>query len=348
MTLILPQRCLLVTNARRCLMELRHLRYLVAVAEELSFRRAADRLHVSHPALSRQIRDLEDELGLKVFNRNARRVELTEAGRVFLVGARRTLASAREAIAQAREAVKGERGRLTIGCFALLTHAFLPEALARFGGRFPLVEVTVRHMDNRTQVEALLDGSLMLGLGRLDPTLEGSEALTATLLLRSPFCIACSERRWPAKRGSPKLSAFREDPFLALAPEVGSGEDYMRLVRGVCQRQGGFEPTFLPVGSTSEAVLSMVAAGRGVLVAPAIGFRDRTSGVNVYVLDRAKGEYELFLIRRSTSESTTTVDNFVKILAESVRRLQTPRQDAKASGRGAQKGRTQRGKEGME
>jgi DNA-binding transcriptional LysR family regulator len=178
-------------------------------------------------------------------------------------------------------------------------------------------------MDNRTQVEALLNGSIMLGIGRLDPNLGESESLTTTFLLRSPFCIACSEHRWPARRGTPKLSDFREDNFLALSPEVGSGDDYMRLGRSVCQRDAGFEPTFAPVGSTFEAVMSMVAAGRGVFVAPEIGFRDRTIGVNVYVLDRSKGEYELFLIRRNTSESTATVDNFVKIMAESVLRLQT-------------------------
>jgi DNA-binding transcriptional LysR family regulator len=324
-------------------MELRHLRYFVAVAEDLNFRRAAERLHLSHPALSRQIGDLEDELGLKFFNRNARRVELTEAGRVFLVGARRTLASAQEAIAQASEVVRGERGRLSIGCYALVTHPFLPDALSRFRGLFPLVEVTVRHMDNRSQLEAVLNGSVMLGIGRLDSNLEESASLTTTFLLRSPFCIACSEHRWPAKRGAPKLSDFREDNFLVLSPEVGSADDYMRLVRSVCQRDAGFEPTFVPVGSTFEAVMSMVAAGRGVLVAPEIGFRDRTIGVNVYVLDCSKGEYELFLIRRNTSESTATIDTFVKILAESVLRLQTRRQNAKASHRGAQKVGTQKG-----
>ena len=324
-------------------MELRHLRYFVAVAEDLNFRRAAERLHLSHPALSRQISDLEDELGLKFFSRNARRVELTEVGRVFLVGAKRTLASAQEAIAQASEVVKGERGRLSIGCYALVTHPFLPDALGRFRGLFPLIEVTVRHMDNPTQVEAVLNGSVMLGIARLYPNLEEIASLTTTFLLRSPFCIACSEHRWPAKRGTPKLSDFREDNFLVLSPEVGSADDYMRLVRSVCQRDAGFEPTFVPVGSTFEAVMSMVAAGRGVLVAPEIGFRDRTIGVNVYVLDCSKGEYELFLIRRNTSESTATIDTFVKILAESVLRLQTRRQNAKASHRGAQKVGTQKG-----
>jgi DNA-binding transcriptional LysR family regulator len=242
-------------------MELRHLRYFVAVAEDLNFRRAAERLHLSHPALSRQIGDLEDELGLKFFNRNARRVELTEAGRVFLVGARRTLASAQEAIAQASEVVRGERGRLSIGCYALVTHPFLPDALSRFRGLFPLVEVTVRHMDNRSQLEAVLNGSVMLGIGRLDSNLEESASLTTTFLLRSPFCIACSEHRWPAKRGTPKLSDFQEDNFLVLSPEVGGGDNYMRMVRSVCQRDAGFEPSFVPLESTFEAVISMVALG---------------------------------------------------------------------------------------
>ena len=146
-------------------MELRHLRYFAAVAEELSFRRAARRLYVSEPTLSQQIGDLEDELGLKLFNRNSRRVELTEVGRVFLMGARRALVSAQEAVTQAKAVATGERGRLTIGTIAPVTHAFLPDALAQFRELFPLVEVSVLHMDNRTQTEALLDGSIMLGIG---------------------------------------------------------------------------------------------------------------------------------------------------------------------------------------
>src|ERR1700746_500413 len=96
-------------------MELRHLRYFVAVAEALSFRKAAGRLSVSEPAVSQQVADLEGELGLKLFNRDSRQVELTEVGRVFLRGARRTLASAKEAVAQADEAAAGGRGRRCIG-----------------------------------------------------------------------------------------------------------------------------------------------------------------------------------------------------------------------------------------
>ena len=136
-------------------MELRHLRYFVAVAENLSFRRAAHRLHVSHPALSQQVHDLENELGLKLFERNSRRVALTEAGRAFLIGGRRVLAAAKEAVAQAQEAAKGERGRLVIASLGPLTSSFLPVALGRFREQRPLVEATALDMNNRAQVEAV-------------------------------------------------------------------------------------------------------------------------------------------------------------------------------------------------
>ena len=303
-------------------MELRHLRYFVAVAEALSFRKAAGRLSVSEPAVSQQVADLEGELGLKLFNRDSRRVELTEVGRVFLRGARRTLASAKEAVAQAEEAAAGERGRLSIGSIGPLVHAFLPDALARFREHFPLVEVTVLNMDDRTQVEALANGTIMLGIGWGGPNLAESESLTATPLLRCSFSIACAEHLWPAKRGRPKLPDFREDNFLALSAETSG--DYMRLVRTVCQRDAGFEPNFLTLGNSLDSLLSMVAAGRGVLLAPAILSRRRTIGVSFHVLDGSKGEFEMFLMRTNSSEPAATVDNFVKIIAESVLRLRTP------------------------
>jgi DNA-binding transcriptional LysR family regulator len=98
----------------------------------------------------------------------------------------------------------------------------------------------------------------------------------------------------------------------------------MRLVRTVCQRDAGFEPNFLTLGNSLESLLSMVAAGRGVLLAPEILFQHRVIGVSFHVLDGLKEEFEMFLMRTNSSETGATVDNFVKILAESVRRLHIP------------------------
>jgi len=314
-------------------MELRHLRYFAAVAENLSFRRAARRLYVSEAALSQQIADLEDELGLKLFNRNSRRVELTEVGRVFLGGARRTLVSAEEAVAQAKAVTTGERGRLTIGTIGPVTYAFLPDALAQFRELFPLVEVSVLHMDNRTQTEALLEGSIMLGIGYPALNMDESGMVTATLLLRSPLCVVCSKHRWLRKRSTPTLADFRDDNFLAFNE---SGGDYMHLVRNICLRDAQFEPTLLPVGNTLESLMSMVAAGRGVFVTPEITLHGRVAGVSFYVL-KASQEFELSLLRRKNAEPTAAVDNFVKILFAAVRRLQAP--DSRSAGNGSENSR---------
>jgi DNA-binding transcriptional LysR family regulator len=155
--------------------------------------------------LSLQISDLEDELGLKLFERNSRGVELTEAGRVFLLGGRRVLAAAQQAIAQTKEAANGERGRLVIGSIGPLTSSFLPAALARFREQRPLVEATALHMNNRAQVEAVLNGAIMLGIGYFDSALDEDEGeqLCTRLLLRSPVGIGCSKHRRLPKRAAP-------------------------------------------------------------------------------------------------------------------------------------------------
>jgi DNA-binding transcriptional LysR family regulator len=301
-------------------MELRHLRYFVAVAELLSFRRAAERLHLSHPTLTKQIGDLENELGLKLFNRNPRRVELTEVGREFLVGARRTLVSAQQTIDHAHEVTTGERGRLSVGTMTALTYAFLPDALARFREQFPLVEVTVLQMTNRAQIEALLNGSIMLGIGYPGPSLDENrgEELTRKLLLRCANCVVYSMHRWPAKRGTPKLSDFRDDRFLTFSPEM---DDYDHRVRLVCRLVGGFEPKLLPVGDTWDSLISMVSAGRGVLLCAEISLRDRSPAINVHFLRESKTQFELYAVRTKDSETAPTVNNFVRILLETARCL---------------------------
>jgi DNA-binding transcriptional LysR family regulator len=311
-------------------MELRHLRYFVTVAEDLSFRRAAERLHLSHPTLTKQIEDLENELGLKLFHRNPRRVELTEVGRGFLVDARRTLVSAQQAIAHAQEVATGERGRLSIGTISTLTCAFLNDVLIQFRELFPLVEVTVLTSDNHGQIEALLNGSIMLGMIYRGLSLEEirGEKLTLELLLRSPYCVVCPNRRWPRNGRIPKLSDFRDDNFLSFSP--GLADDYEHMVRTVCRLDGEFEPKLLPVGNTAGSLMSMVAAGRGVFLRPEVGLWERTQAINYHVLHEAKSRFELYIVRRKHSESTATANNFVRILFEVVRRLQDASQ-AKSS-----------------
>ena len=302
-------------------MELRHLRYFVAVADELSLRRASRRLHVSQPALSQQIRNLEDELGLKLLERNSRGVELTEAGRAFLLGGRRVLAAANQAIAQAKEAAKGERGRLVIGSLGPLTSPFLPVALARFRERRPLVEVTALHMNNRAQVEAVLTGSIMLGIGNFESALEEEEReqVCTQLLLRAPVGIACSKHRRLPKRGLPRLRNFRYDKFLSLDPEYSFG--YEQWARGICRRFGSFDPEIGALANSAESLVSMVAAGRGVFLGPEIGVRGRTAAIDFYLLPEIESGFELLLIWKKQSQIMPAIFEFIEVLQEAIKFL---------------------------
>jgi DNA-binding transcriptional LysR family regulator len=228
---------------------------------------------------------------MKLFKRNSRQVELTEAGRLFLAGIRQTLNGIQKAVAQAQEVAKGERGRLVIGNIGLLTQSFLPAALAAYRKLFPLVEVTVRHMNSHGQAEALLDGSIMLGIGYVDAGVdeEDRQLLATELLLQCPYGIVHSNRRHFLKGGPPTLIDFRNDSFLAFVSDVSPV--HAHWIRELCQETGGFEPRVEPVAQSCEDMISMVAAGRGVWLAPEIAVRARLEAVNYQRLETIERKY---------------------------------------------------------
>jgi DNA-binding transcriptional LysR family regulator len=299
-------------------MELRHFRYFLAVAEESSLGRAAHRLHVSQPALSQQISDLEDELGLKLFTRNSRGVELTEAGRAFLIGGRRVLVAVEQATEQAQEAAKGERGRLVIGSIGAATVSFLTGILANFREQHPLVEITLLHMHNRAQIEAVLNGSIMLGIGFYGYVLEEDEEeqVSTRLLLRGPVVIVCPKNRRFPKGTVRKLKDFRHDKFLSIAPDYAFG--YEQWLRGLCQRLGEFEPEIAALADSPDSLVGMVAAGRGVFVGPEVAIRGRLehwrAAGDIYPLTEAESHFELFAIWKKQWPVESIVSNFIDLL----------------------------------
>jgi DNA-binding transcriptional LysR family regulator len=299
-------------------MELRHFRYFVAIAEESSLGRAAQRLHVSQPALSQQISDLENELGLKLFTRNSRGVELTEAGRAFLVGGRRVLIAAGQAAEHAREAVKGERGRLVIGGLNGATVSFLPSILSRFRDLYPLVELTPLRMNNREQVEAVLNGSIMIGIGFCSYGLQEDERkeVSTRLLLRSPVIAVCPRNRLPPKGTVPELKDFRHEKFLYLAHDFAFG--YEQWLRGFCRRYGGFEPEIGALGNSPDSLIGMVAAGHGVFLGPELSIRGKQeawrSAGDLYPLTEPDSHCELLAIWKKQWPMPPTVSNFIDVL----------------------------------
>jgi DNA-binding transcriptional LysR family regulator len=299
-------------------MELRHFRYFIAVAQESSLGRAAHRLHVSQPALSQQISDLEDELGLKLFTRNSRGVELTEAGRVFLIGGRRVLVAAKEAAERAQEAAKGERGRLVIGSLGAATISFLSAVLSHFREQHPLVEITVLQMNNREQVEAVLNGSITLGIGFYSYALEEDEQeqVSTRLLLRSPVVIVCPKNRHFPKGTVPKLKDFRHEKFLSVAPEYAFG--YEQWLRELCKQLGGFEPEIAALADSADSLIGMVAAGRGVFVGPEVAIRGRLepwrSAGDFYLLTEPESHFELFAIWKIQCPMLPIISKFIDVL----------------------------------
>jgi DNA-binding transcriptional LysR family regulator len=244
-------------------MELRHLRYFVAVAEELHFGRAAIRLHMAQPPLSQQIRQLEEEIGVTLLDRTKRRVELTPAGRAFLEEARRTLGQAERAVRTAQRASRGETGHLAIGFVPTADLDVLPRVLALWRTRFPDVEVELYALSPGQQVEALREGRIQVGL--LRPPIDDA-GLTVEPIHREPLVAALPERHPLARRARIRLGDLHADAMI-LFPRDSSPSRYDMLV-GVC-RYAGFAPRVVHGEYTLPTNLALIAAGLGVTLLPA-------------------------------------------------------------------------------
>ena len=256
-------------------MELRHLRYYVAVAEELHFGRAAARLGIAQPPLSQQIRRLEDELGVLLLRRTRRRVELTEAGRVFLEEARRTLAQAEQAMRAAQRAQRGEIGRLDIGYVGSAAYDALPEALRAFRDRFPDVELGLHELSTAQQAQALHERRLDVGF--LRPPLYDA-ALVHEVIVREPLVVALPATHPLASQRRIPLRALATEPFILYPRSVAPGP-YDQLM-SLC-RAAGFSPRVTQEAVEMQTIAGLVAAGIGVALVVAT-VQDLRSGGVVY------------------------------------------------------------------
>ena len=195
--------------------ELSQLRCFVAVAEELHFSRAAERLNMTQPPLSRQIRLLEHHVGVPLLERNSRSVRLTAAGKAFLPDAARILRIAEEATFAARRAAKGEQGNLAIGFTSASGYSLLPEVVRRLHECAPEVSLTLKELVSTSQVEALNAGELDLGLLRPHP-MNGE--LESRLIAREPLMLAIPERDADAWPSEPTLASLHGKPFVMYSP----------------------------------------------------------------------------------------------------------------------------------
>ncbi|CAN5687500.1 LysR family transcriptional regulator [soil metagenome] len=243
-------------------MELRQLRYFVAVAEELHFTRAAERLGITQPPLSQQIQKLEAELGVSLFSRNNRGVTLTEAGRVLLDGARRTLVESDRALHQVERVARGEVGSLMIGTVSSAWHGLLPRVLRAYRTHYPDVEILATSMSTTEQVERLLTGSLDAGFLRApinQPALETEVMIPDSLMVAIPASHPLADYE------QIELRELVDEPLVIFPRRYGPG-GYDLIVQ-MCI-EAGFRPQVVQETVEINAVIGLVNAGMGVSIVP--------------------------------------------------------------------------------
>jgi DNA-binding transcriptional LysR family regulator len=295
-------------------MELRHLRYFVAVAEELHFRRAAERLHVAQPAVSEQVRKLEEELGVRLFDRTQRSVSMTDAGAALLEEARRVLHQAEIAVTAARNARDQATTRLRVGHLPDCMPASVGRAMQLLGTSAPLVQVsletggTVRLIE---EVRAQRLDAAVVGLpaptSGLRATPAGPEIVVAAVPVTHPQAVNAI------------VSIERLAPERLIVLPADTNPSFHNAVISIC-RDAGLSPTFVELAEPRvEHALLAVAAGAGLALLPqSAAERHVAPGVRFVALDRAEAGFDSVVVTRPDTENLATVA-FLRAMAQAVR-----------------------------
>lgn len=297
-------------------MELRHLRYFVAVAERLNFRKAAEDLHVSQPALSTQIKDLEYETGVKLLERDTGGVRLTDAGAVLLDEARRLLAQAAAAVAATQSAAAGRRGRLVIGSPGSVAAKVLPAGLRAFRKQYPEVDVVLTEMTGAEPIAALASGAIHIGFAIADHSYP-PEHLEHFTVWRSPMRVVVGPGHRFARARRVSLADVASERILAIG-DPRQPTPHATRTREIFQSRGW--PT-LPVAEVDglDSLLATVASGAGVALLPAIVSEIRTGGVVLKPLTESGPDLftELWAMWRDR-DTGPLARNFIAVLRRQV------------------------------
>jgi DNA-binding transcriptional LysR family regulator len=292
-------------------MELRHLRYFLAVAEELNVTRAAARIGIAQPPLTQQIKALEAELGVQLFHRVGRRIELSSAGTVFLEETRAVLERVSRATARAQRAGRGEIGKLRVGFTSSASFSpFVTEVLKTFRAHWPEVEVALEEHRTALLTEAVKADRLDAAFVR--PPLADDAALSVRWLATEPLVAAVPVAHAVAGRRSVRLLELRDDPLILYPRRGGSGLSDQAVAE--CLRLG-FSPKSGQEAPELAAAINFVAAGMGVAVVPACMRHLRPDAVRFLTLAGSDLRAELGLAQRSADRSET-VSNLFRVAEE--------------------------------
>jgi len=249
--------------------ELRHLRYFVAVAEAENFSRASLKLHVSQPPLSRQIRDLEDELGFPLLKRTAKSISLTEAGRTFLNEARAVLQRADEGVKKARAVATAGETDLRVGYSPTPFAEILPKTLQGFQRAMPKVHVRLHDWSSKTILLGIRDGRLQIGLITRSPKTAALRGLRYEELLRQRVCVAVAPQHAFARRRAIPLAEVAAEPLIGLTREdYPNYYDLLSIIFSKVKQK----PSIIEEHDSMSGVMSAVEAGSGIAVAVDFGY----------------------------------------------------------------------------
>lgn len=303
--------------------ELRHIRYFIAVAEYLNFSKAAEQLHIAQPPLSRQIRQLEDDLGVALFLRNKRRVELTKAGVAFLEEARRLIVQVGHAAEAARHAQEGESGIVRIGIGSGLGGA-VSKVVFEHRRQWPIIDIECRDVFSNLQNEALRKGEIDVGF--LRPPVDRVN-LDCELLFEEEFVVVLPRKHRLAKRRLLTLKEVAHEPLIIFDRNLSSGL-YDKIL-ALYSRQG-LTPRLIPtrVEAHEEAGAIMVASGKAIFMGAGAIVNRSVAGLDLVSvrLKEPEARIEVYVAWRRNSDSPV-IFNFL----ETVRRLLSSSRQAKTA-----------------
>jgi DNA-binding transcriptional LysR family regulator len=287
-------------------MELRHLRYVIAVAEELHFGRAAARLHISQPPLSQQIQKLEEELGIKIFLRTNRQVQLTEGGRRFVEEARKILAHVEHATRIAVETGSGIAGQLVVAAMRL-ERTVVVEAVKLFVEENPRVAIELMSLDTPEQIEALVERRVDVGFLRM-PVRDNR--LVAEAVSRTPMVIGMPKNHALAKYRRLSITALADKPMIMFRRTLNP-LFYDQIIK-VC-RDAGFTPKIAFEGTDVFSAFNLVEAGLGLALFPASVLSEKPKGLVFREIHPPVMQAECGVVYRRDDDSIP-LEAFLKIV----------------------------------
>jgi DNA-binding transcriptional LysR family regulator len=290
-------------------MELRQLRYLQVLAEELHFGRAAQRLGIAQPALTQQIQSLERDLGARLFQRTKRSVHLTIAGRLTLEQATRTLEQAERTATVARKAGRGEQGSVAIGYVGSAAFSgILSKITFDYRKTSPDIELHLHELDITQQVDDVYNGRIDVGFIR-PPVRQWPDGMTSLTLSREPIIVALPKGHPLSRRRAVPIAALANESFVTTYFEEGVG--FHAQVAAMC-RSAGLTPRITQRGRQFAAITSLVGAGLGVAFVPDTLRNLRVPNVIYRPLEGAKGTTDLALVFRKSEQAPAVVSFIAK------------------------------------